>query len=112
MYTCTCTSRLGLNIVPQLIKTKEILMFSSNTYLFPIYFQGTKGLALFYLDVKNEDGSLNNMELVQLKNKLGTRQLPTAELLLDGSVAYKVRFHWLVCVTCTVGDLKSICAEP
>lgn len=52
--------------------------------------QGTKGLALFYLEVKNKDGSLNNMEMIQLKNKLGTRQLPTAELLLDGSVAYKV----------------------
>ena len=55
-----------------------------------MYFQGTKGLALFYLEVRQEDGSLNNIELVQLKNKLGTRQLPTAELLLDGSVAYKV----------------------
>ena len=55
--------------------------------------QGTKGLALFYLEVKNEDGSLNNIELIQLKNKLGTRQLPTAELLLDGSVAYKVRMY-------------------
>ena len=56
-------------------------------------FQGTKGLALFYLEVKNQDGSLNNMEMIQLKNKLGTRQLPTAELLLDGTVAYKVRFY-------------------
>ena len=55
--------------------------------------QGTKGLALFYLEVKNENGSLNNIELIQLKNKLGTRQLPTAELLLDGSVAYKVRMY-------------------
>ena len=27
------------------------------------------------------------MEVVRLKNKLGTRQLPTAELLLDGTVA-------------------------
>lgn len=27
---------------------------------------------------------------MRLKNKLGTRQVPTAELLLDGTVAYKV----------------------
>lgn len=54
------------------------------------YVQGTKGLSLFYLEVHNEDGTLNNIEIVKLKNKLGTRQLPTAELLLDGCIAYKV----------------------
>lgn len=32
--------------------------------------------------------------LQRLKNKLGTRQLPTAELLLDGSRAYKVSREW------------------
>ncbi|XP_045209174.2 acyl-CoA dehydrogenase family member 11-like isoform X1 [Mercenaria mercenaria] len=52
--------------------------------------QGTKGLSLFYMEVHNEDGSLNNMEIIRLKNKLGTRQLPTAELLLDGCTAFKV----------------------
>ncbi|XP_060553821.1 acyl-CoA dehydrogenase family member 11-like isoform X2 [Ruditapes philippinarum] len=52
--------------------------------------QGTKGLSLFYMEVHNEDGSLNNIEIVRLKNKLGTRQLPTAELLLDGCTAFKV----------------------
>jgi hypothetical protein len=30
------------------------------------------------------------MQIQKLKNKLGTRQLPTAELLLDGVTAYKV----------------------
>ena len=34
--------------------------------------------------------------LQRLKNKLGTRQLPTAELLLDGSHAYKVSEEWKV----------------
>ena len=55
-----------------------------------LYFQGTKGLSLFYVEVRKEDGRLNNIEVIRLKNKLGTRQLPTAELLLDGTVAQKV----------------------
>ena len=39
------------------------------------------------------------MSLQRLKNKLGTRQLPTAELLLDGSLAHKVSsvFSYLQC---------------
>ena len=39
---------------------------------------------MFYLKTRKSDGSLNNIEVVKMKNKLGTRQLPTAELLLDG----------------------------
>ena len=54
--------------------------------------KGTKGLSLFYVEVRNENGSLNNIDIVTLKNKLGTRQLPTAELLLDGAVAHKVTY--------------------
>ena len=30
------------------------------------------------------------ISMQRLKDKLGTRQLPTAELLLDGTIAYKV----------------------
>jgi hypothetical protein len=45
---------------------------------------------MFYLEVRKEDGSLNNMEVQRLKDKLGTRQLPTAELLLDGVKAIRV----------------------
>lgn len=45
---------------------------------------------MFYLETKNDTGALNNIEVVRLKDKLGTRQVPTAELLLDGSVAYRV----------------------
>lgn len=53
--------------------------------------EGTRGLSLFYLETKNElDGRLNNFEIQRLKNKLGTRQLPTAELLLDGARAQLV----------------------
>jgi len=51
---------------------------------------GTKGLTMFYMQTRNEDGTLNNIEVQRLKNKLGTRQLPTAELLLLGSLAHKV----------------------
>ena len=53
-------------------------------------FQGTKGLAMFYLETRDDSGKLNNMQIVRLKDKLGTRQLPTAELLLDGVIAHKV----------------------
>ncbi|XP_013397159.1 acyl-CoA dehydrogenase family member 11 [Lingula anatina] len=51
---------------------------------------GSKGLSLFYLKVVQEDGCLNNIQVQKLKNKMGTKQLPTAELLLDGTVAQKV----------------------
>eukprot|EP00794_Sanderia_malayensis_P011268 gene11268-12448_t len=51
---------------------------------------GTKGLTMFLMKTRNEDNSLNGIEVVKLKNKLGTRQLPTAELLLDGAVAERI----------------------
>jgi len=41
-------------------------------------------LALFFAKVQNLDGSLNGIQMIRLKDKLGTRQLPTAELILDG----------------------------
>ncbi|CAI4226181.1 unnamed protein product [Auanema sp. JU1783] len=52
--------------------------------------KGTGGLTLFLLRIRNDDGSLNGIQMVRLKDKLGTRQLPTAELLLDGCEAEKV----------------------
>ncbi|KAK7483393.1 hypothetical protein BaRGS_00025333 [Batillaria attramentaria] len=51
--------------------------------------EGTRGLSLFYLELRGPDGKLNNIQIQKLKNKLGTRQLPTAELLLDGSTAFR-----------------------
>lgn len=52
---------------------------------------GTKGLTMFYLQTFGEQtNELNGISVVKLKNKLGTRQLPTAELLLDGTLAYKM----------------------
>ena len=53
-------------------------------------FQASSGLSLFYLETKTSDGKYNNLELIRLKDKLGTRQLPTAELLLDGTCAHLV----------------------
>lgn len=44
-------------------------------------------LSLFYLPIRNEDGSLNGIEVEALKDKLGTRALPTAQLLLTGAKA-------------------------
>ncbi len=46
---------------------------------------------MFYLETRDKRGRLNNMQIVRLKDKLGTRQLPTAELLLDGVISHKVR---------------------
>lgn len=53
---------------------------------------GTKGLTMFFLKLRDEanNNKLNGIEIHKLKNKLGTRQLPTAELLLDGTKAYRV----------------------
>ena len=48
---------------------------------------GTKGVSMFLLKTRDEAGELNGIEVVKLKNKLGTRQLPTGELLLDGAKA-------------------------
>lgn len=44
-------------------------------------------LSLFYVEMRASDGQLNNMEIIRMKDKLGTRQLPTAEILLKGSRA-------------------------
>jgi alkylation response protein AidB-like acyl-CoA dehydrogenase len=44
-------------------------------------------LSLFYLPIKNADGKLNGIEVEALKDKLGTRALPTAQLVLTGAKA-------------------------
>ncbi|MBP6154018.1 MAG: acyl-CoA dehydrogenase family protein, partial [Chitinophagales bacterium] len=41
-------------------------------------------LSLFFLQIKNNDGTLNGIEVEALKDKLGTRALPTAQLQLNG----------------------------
>ncbi|SDR47921.1 Acyl-CoA dehydrogenase [Rhizobiales bacterium GAS113] len=51
---------------------------------------GTKGLALFALPRRLEDGSRNAYRIVRLKDKLGTRSMASGEISLDGAVAYLV----------------------
>lgn len=51
---------------------------------------GGKGLALFYLETRDAEGRLNGIAINRLKDKLGTRKVPTAELTLDGAVATPV----------------------
>lgn len=51
---------------------------------------GGKGLALFYLEPHDAQGQLQNIEILRLKDKLGTRKVPTAELLLHGVPAQLV----------------------
>ncbi len=51
---------------------------------------GSSGLALFYLEPHDRSGRLSHIEILRLKDKLGTRKLPTAELWLDGVLAEPV----------------------
>ena len=51
---------------------------------------GGKGLALFYVETRNADGQLDNILVHRLKEKFGTRKVPTAELTLDGTSALTV----------------------
>ena len=51
---------------------------------------GGKGLALFYLELRGADGAPNGVKVLRLKEKLGTRMLPTAEVDLEGALATPV----------------------
>lgn len=51
---------------------------------------GTKGLALFALPRRLDDGRRNAYRIVRLKSKLGTRSMPTGETIFEGAVAYLV----------------------
>ena len=52
--------------------------------------QGSRGLTLFRIHRTLEDGRRNNIVVRRLKDKLGTRALPTAELELEGALAYPI----------------------
>jgi len=52
--------------------------------------QTTDELALFYVETRDADGRWNGIRIDQLKDKLGTRELPTAEIHLDGAIAEPV----------------------
>ncbi len=51
---------------------------------------GGKGLALFYVETRDAEGRLQNIEVNRLKDKLGTRKVPTAEIMLRGTPALAV----------------------
>ena len=51
---------------------------------------GAAGLSLFLLELRRPDGAWNGLLLRRLKDKLGTRALPTAEVELQGSWAVPV----------------------
>ncbi len=51
---------------------------------------GGQGLALFYVETRSIDGRANGIFVNRLKEKLGTRKLPTAELTLEGALAVPV----------------------
>ncbi len=51
---------------------------------------GGGGLALFYVETRDAAGDLNGIRINRLKDKLGTRMVPTAELTLDGALARPV----------------------
>jgi acyl-CoA dehydrogenase len=53
--------------------------------------KGGQGLALFYVEMRDEKGSLRDIQINRLKDKLGTRKVPTAELALMGTPATPVK---------------------
>lgn len=48
---------------------------------------GGRGLSVFLIELRDAEGELRNIRVDRLKDKLGTRALPTAELTLDGTPA-------------------------
>lgn len=52
--------------------------------------EGADALALFYLETHDEKGRWNGIRIDRLKDKLGTRELATAEIHLDGALATPV----------------------
>ena len=51
---------------------------------------GGSGLSVFLLTLRDREGMLRNIRVDRLKDKLGTRALPTAELTLEGTPAQLV----------------------
>jgi len=51
---------------------------------------GTRGVGLFLMPRKLDDGSSNHYRIVRLKDKLGTRSMASGEIKLEGAIAYAV----------------------
>jgi putative acyl-CoA dehydrogenase len=52
--------------------------------------EGEEKLSLFYVELRDKNGDLQNIQINRLKDKLGTKALPTAELTLLGTPAVLV----------------------
>ncbi|WP_153730467.1 acyl-CoA dehydrogenase family protein [Sporosarcina obsidiansis] len=52
--------------------------------------QGSKGLTLFAVPWRKENGELNGIRIRRLKDKLGVRAVPSGEVEFDGAIAYVV----------------------
>lgn len=52
--------------------------------------EGSKGLTLFLVPWRKDDGTLNEIKIRRLKDKLGVKAVPSAEIELHGSEAYVV----------------------
>ena len=50
----------------------------------------SRGLSCFAVEVKRSEGQLQGIRVDRLKDKLGTKALPTAELTLDGLEAWRI----------------------
>lgn len=51
---------------------------------------GTRGLGLFVMPRHLEDGTPNHYRFMRLKDKLGTRSMASAEVKMEGAIAYQV----------------------
>jgi alkylation response protein AidB-like acyl-CoA dehydrogenase len=51
---------------------------------------GMKGVSLFLLPRRLDDGSLNHYRIIRLKDKLGTRSMASGEIRLEGALAFLV----------------------
>lgn len=51
---------------------------------------GTKGLSLFLVPWRREDGSLNGITIRRLKDKLGVRAVPSAEVVFHGAKGFLI----------------------
>ena len=52
--------------------------------------EGSRGLTLFAVPWRREDGTLNGISIRRLKDKLGVRAVPSGEVEFDGALAYVV----------------------
>ncbi|GJN90336.1 hypothetical protein Rhopal_003345-T1 [Rhodotorula paludigena] len=52
--------------------------------------KGSKGLSLFLVKLRDDEGKTNGIHVHRMKKKFGTRALPTAELSISGAVGHLV----------------------